>query len=74
MAKIHYRIVGFGPHSAPAAISSDREKTEASLRRASESDQSGYTRANTRIYAYDSRSSAKSGDISDAVGRGGRIA
>lgn len=70
---VNYRIVGFGAHEAPAAISTDRSKTEKSLSRASERDQSGCTRANTRIYGYATRAAAKAGDISDNIGRSGRV-
>jgi hypothetical protein len=70
---VHYRIVGFGPVVAPAAISTDREKTAAARQRACEADQSGYTTANTRIYGYLSRAQARAGDIGDALGKSGRI-
>lgn len=70
---VHYRIVGFGPHEAPAGIYTDRAKTAAALARASASDRSGYTQANTRIYGYATRAQAKGGDISDNLGKSGRI-
>jgi len=60
-----YAIVGFGPCRIPTRAYSSAAAARAALERACRRDPSGWTRANSRIYAYPTRAQARAADISD---------
>jgi hypothetical protein len=68
-----FTCVGFGPCKLPSTVSRTKGDVESALLRNSAADTSGWTGANSRIYGYRTRATARKGGIADDIGRRGRV-
>ena len=72
-ARIYWRVVAFGKCEYPTGFFTAKERAEKARWKYADTDISGWSAANTRVYGYASRAAARAGGISDGVGENGRV-
>lgn len=71
-----YTVVGFGPIPGKGGAYTSRDEAQGRINRAMFADAAnawGGVTGDLRIYGYRTRRQARAGDISDQVGRSGRV-